>query len=58
MKRIYIHTDMGIEKQCSCCGYFFPHDTDFFHSSGFKNNKRQLHSRCKVCYSQSYKGVA
>lgn len=58
MSRIFINTELGTEKRCSLCGEFYPFDLEFFFSSGRKNNKNQLHSRCKACYLASYKGVA
>lgn len=57
MSRIFINTDLGIEKRCSLCGEYLPFDLEFYFSSGFKNNKKQFHARCKPCYLTSYKGA-
>ncbi|ASN71614.1 hypothetical protein 2F1_13 [Uncultured Caudovirales phage clone 2F_1] len=56
MSKIYIHTELGIEKRCTCCNEYFPFDDEFFYKNGFKHGIQQWTARCKACYVETYRG--
>lgn len=58
MSKIYIHTELGIEKRCSHCGDYFPFDDEFFYRNGFKNGYQQWTATCKACFVEMYREVA
>lgn len=43
------HADYGLEQRCSCCGEYWPADTEFFYSRGAR-----LSSACKACFRDTY----
>lgn len=40
-----IETELGIEKQCTACGEFWPADKEFFYSAG----NGRLMAQCIAC---------
>lgn len=51
-----ITTELGREKQCTCCGEFYPEDKDFFYRNGKAKSGRQLYvAQCKDCYIANYR---
>ena len=51
----FITTELGKEKQCTCCGDYYPIHKDFFYKDGLSKQGRQLYtSQCKACYKFNY----
>ena len=48
MPKIYIHTELGIEKRCTGCNEYFPFDIEFFYKNGFKKGVQQWTARCRA----------
>lgn len=51
-----IKTELGVEKQCTCCGEFYPIHKDFFYRNGKDRfGAQQYVAQCKDCYITNYK---
>lgn len=49
-------TELGMEKQCTCCGEFYPIDKEFFYRNGKGLRGQQLYvAQCKDCYVTNYR---
>ena len=53
---LYINTELGLEKQCSMCGEYYPIDADFFYRNGFRHGVPLWTARCKACFVECYRG--
>lgn len=51
---LYIYTELGQEKRCSCCGEYYPLDNEFFYRKGIKNGQVKYTAQCKACHVQNY----
>ena len=51
-----IKTECGLEKQCTCCGEYYPISHEFFYRNGKGSNGQQLYvAQCIDCYVTNYR---
>lgn len=47
-----METELGIERKCSKCGEWWPHDTEFYYADA--DGLGGLTSRCRACFAERY----